>query len=328
MPDLRVVSVGLGPIGIEVLRYAAARPEIEIVGAVDIDPGKAGRSLRDVAGVDRDLTVSLTLDDALMGRTADAVLHSTVSSLPAAMEGLAPALRHGLSVVSTCEELSYPWRTQPGAARELDEKARAAGVAVLGTGVNPGFVMDVLPLVLTSACQEVRRVEVERIVDAGNRRAPLQRKVGAGLTPEQFDELVRKGSVRHVGLTESAWMILDALGWAPDEFEETIEPVLAEREIVIEASTVQPGQVAGVRQVLRVSTAGEEKLRLELRMYIGAEAPCDRIRISGVPDLDIQIVGGVHGDRATAAVAVNSLLAMGEETGLLTMLDLLRVRAR
>lgn len=329
MQTLKVVSFGLGPIGAEIARVAASRPGIEIVGAVDIDPQKVGRTLSEIAGADSDVTVSSSLEAALDGVEADALFHSTASSLRAVQGQLREAAERGLSVVSTCEELSYPWRTQPGLASELDQAAKTGGARILGTGVNPGFVMDIFPLVLTSACQEVSRISVERVVDAGGRRVPLQRKVGAGLSVEEFGELVKAGTVRHVGLTESAWMVLDALGWECDEVVEEIGPVLAGRELNTAVGVVREGQVAGVRQLLRASAFGQEKLRLELRMYVGAEHPHDRVQMWGVPDLDATIEGGTHGDRATAAMVVNSLRAVvRQQPGLLTMLDVLQVHVQ
>jgi 4-hydroxy-tetrahydrodipicolinate reductase len=327
---VRAISFGLGPIGCEIARTAAARPGVEIVGAVDVDPAKVGSTLRDVAGAARDVLVAASLDQALTAAGgADVLLHSTTSSLRAAWEQAAPAVARGISVVSTCEELSYPWRTQAGIAREIDAAARASGARVLGTGVNPGYAMDALPLVLTGPCQSVRRIEIERVVDAGARRGPLQCKVGAGLTPREFDELVRDGRVRHVGLAESAWMLLDGLGWEVQEVEEVIEPVLAEREISTELLTVAPGRVAGVRQTLRALREGEECLSLRLAMYVGAEAPYDRVRVWGVPDLDVTVSGGIHGDRATAAMVLNCVPALPERpAGLLTMLDLVGLRSR
>lgn len=325
---MRVVSFGLGPIGCEIARVAASREDMEIVGAVDVDPAKVGQKFGEVAGFASDVQVVRTLEEAVRDTRADAVLHSTASSLEAVKDQLLQAVSLGLSVVSTCEELSYPWRTQPGLARDLDECAREHNARLLGTGVNPGFVMDILPLVLSSACQNVERLEVERIVDAGGRRIPLQRKVGAGLSTQEFEQLVVSGKVRHVGLTESAWMLLDALGWNVDDFQETIEPVMAEREIVTGIGTVRPGSVAGVRQTLRAMSDGRGRLRMDLRMYVGAESPVDRVRLFGTPDLDVAINGGIHGDRATAALVVNSLQALAEmPAGLLSMRDLLRVHS-
>ncbi len=327
--SIRAVSFGLGPIGCEIARVAARRAGLELVGAVDVDPAKVGLPLRDVADIESDVRVSSSLSAALADVDADVVLHSTTSLLRAAWEQLAPAVSSGLSVVSTCEELSYPWRTQGGLAKEIDAVARNSGARVLGTGVNPGFVMDILPLVLTGGCQDVSRLVIRRVVDAGARRGPLQLKVGAGLSVEEFDRLVLAGRVRHVGLTESAWMLLDGLGWEPDEVEERIEPVVAAAEVATDVLALQHRQVAGVRQTLSAARRGEELLRLDLEMYVGAQSPHDRVCVYGVPNVDVTVAGGLHGDRATAALVLNSLdPLLARPAGLATMLDLLPVRAR
>jgi len=324
-----VVSFGLGPIGSEIARTASGRAGVEVVAAVDVDPAKIGRTVREVAGADCDVLIASSLGEALSGVEADAALHSTGSSLAGVCGQLSQALEAGLNVVSTCEELAYPWRTNAALAQELDELARAKGVRLLGAGVNPGFVMDALPLVLTAACQRVDKVEISRVVDAANRRGPLQRKVGAGRSPAEFDALAESGAVRHVGLAESAWMLIDALGWEVEEWEETLSPVVAERDTDAGETPIVAGQAAGVHQTIRVRHNGVERLAMDLQMYVGAESPHDRVQIEGVPNLDVRIECGVHGDRATAAIVVNSLQAMGAaRTGLLTMVDLLTVHAR
>jgi 4-hydroxy-tetrahydrodipicolinate reductase len=286
-----------------------------------------GRSLQDIAGAASDVIVNASFGQVAAEGPVDALLHSTVSSLPVVWDQVAGPVGQGVSVISTCEELSYPWHTQDGTAWEMDTAARASGARLLGTGVNPGFVMDILPLILTSPCQEVTRLQVERVVDAAGRRGPLQRKVGAGLSPEEFDAMVSTGTVRHVGLMESARMIVDGLGWQVDEWEESIEPVLAEREMRTEVLTIGRGQVAGVRQSIRALNEGREKLHMNLSMYVGAADPHDRVCVSGSPDIDVLVRGGVHGDRATAGMVLNALPPLLlRPPGLVTMLGLLPVR--
>jgi 4-hydroxy-tetrahydrodipicolinate reductase len=286
---------------------ALSRPGIEIVGAVDVDPAKVGRDLGEVLGGQ---TMGVAISDridALAATKPDVVLHATGSALARVMGQLTEIMAIGADIVSTCEELSYPWTAQPQLAAELDGAARRAGVTVLGTGVNPGYAMDALPLMLTAPCASVEAVRVLRIVDAARRRGPLQKKVGAGLTTEQFAEQVRAGTVRHVGLPESLHMLATSLGWELDRTEDVIEPVIAEQTIDTEFAHVEAGQVAGVRQVASGIKNGREVLRLELRMYLGAPDPQDTIEIDGNPPVRLSIAGGLHGDVATAAMMVNAI---------------------
>jgi hypothetical protein len=305
---IRVVCYGLGPIGLEIARLALARPGIQIVGAVDVDQAKVGRDLGELlGGTAIGVTVSADAAATLSAARPQLALHATGSTLTRVATQLLAIAEAGVNVVSTCEELAYPWTAQPQLAAELDAAARRAGVTLLGTGVNPGYAMDALPLTLTAPCATVRAVRVLRVVDAGKRRGPLQRKVGAGLTSEAFGAGVRDGTIRHVGLPESLHMLATSLGWNLDRRDDTIEPVIAERPIVTEFVRVEPGQVAGVRQVARGFIGGREALNLELRMYVGAPDPQDTVEIDGDPPVRMTIAGGLHGDIATAAIVVNAV---------------------
>ena len=201
--------------------------------------------------------------------------------------------------------------------------ARSKNVTLLGTGVNPGFVMDKLPLTVSAVCQQIEKVEIIRIQNASTRREPLQRKVGAGMTVDEFKKAVAAGTIKHMGLRESLMMVGNGLGV---EFEhvtdEKIEPIVAEKAVVTQYLKVAPGQVAGVHQT--IYGKGRINVSLELRMYVGAEAvAADRVIITGVPDIELQIKGGVHGDRATAAMVVNCIpRVVTARPGVLTMDDI------
>jgi 4-hydroxy-tetrahydrodipicolinate reductase len=260
---------------------------------------------------------------AVLHSGADVVLHATSSYLKQVTDQLMACMEAGLHVISTCEELSYPFRKHPELSARLDQCARANQVAVLGTGVNPGFAMDKLVLTLATACHRVDKVQVRRIVDASKRRQPLQKKIGSGLTVGQFHMERDAGTIKHHGLPESAAMIADALGLPVDRVEETIDPVVAKATVKSEFFEVPPGRVLGVHQVARGLAGDEENVRLELQMYLGAPDPIDAIKITGVPGLELQIPGGIHGDLATTAVAVNCIPSILKlEPGLHTAKDI------
>jgi 2,4-diaminopentanoate dehydrogenase len=321
---LRVVCYGLGPIGLGIARLALARQGISVVGAIDVDPQKVGRDLGELLGAEpAGVTVSGDSAAVLAEARPEVVLHATGSALARVAPQLLEAAEAGASVVSTCEELAYPWTAQPQLAADLDAAARRAGVTLLGTGVNPGYAMDALPLMLTAPCATVRAVRVLRVVDAARRRGPLQRKVGAGLTAEEFHARVRDGSVRHVGLPESLHMLATSLGWTLDGADDLIMPVIADHEVVTEHVRVAAGQVAGVRQVTRGYVGEREVITLELRMYAGAPDPQDTVEIDGDPPVRMTVAGGLHGDVATAAIVVNAAQSVFRAApGLATMGDL------
>ena len=325
MSSIRVVHFGLGPIGAAVAKEIAARPGFKIVGGIDTDPAKVGRDLGDVVGLPRRLGVKVSGDPAatLKKARAHVVLLCTGSSMKQVMPQLLTVLKAKVPIVATTEELAYPSYTHVRLARQVHALAKKAKVAVLATGVNPGFVMDALPIAMTAVCQRVDRVTVHRIQDARHRRLPFQQKIGAGLTTEQFQKRVDEGSIKHVGFTESIAMIADSLGWTLDRITDHVEPKLAQVTVSSEFLAVDPGYVCGIVQEGIGYRKKEPAIRLCMEAYLGAPDPYDLIEIDGNPRLSVRIAGGVHGDVATAAIVVNSIPKVLEATpGLRTMRDM------
>ena len=323
--NIRVMVVGLGPIGAAVARQVIDRKGYQLVGAVDIDPNKAGRDAGEVAELGRKLRLKVTPDigKTIKATKPDVAVLCTSSSLKSAAPQFEQVLKHRVPIVTTTEEAAYPSRPHRRLAVRLDELARKAKVAVLGTGVNPGFAMDALPIALTSVCERVEAVEVQRVQDARIRRLPFQQKIGAGMTKEQFERQVDAGIVRHVGFTESIQMIADALGWKLSRVTDDIEPKIAETTVASELLAVDPGYVAGLIQRGVGYVDGEPRIKLRLEAYLGAPESYELIVIEGSPRIHSRIDGGVHGDIATASIALNSIPAViAAAPGLRTMRDM------
>ena len=320
-----VVVVGLGDIGQAIARGALARPELRLVGAADPHPDLAGKPLADVLGVPAPGLAVLT-DPAELFRAVrgGVVLHATGSHFQEVLADLTEAVRAGASVVSTCEELAWPWLRSEEAADQLDHLCEERNVAVLGTGVNPGFVLDRLPVFLAQVTGTVRHVRGLRVVDASTRRAGLRRKIGAGLTEEAFHEAAERGEVGHVGLAESAALVAAGLGLSLDEVEEELLPLVAQEDQVSDGppAGVRRGQVAGVQQTARVFAAEREVVRLELTIAVGAEDPRDEVELDADPPLRLLVPGGIPGEPATVAAVLNAVSAVTELRGLVTVLDL------
>ena len=322
---LKVVHVGLGPIGQSIARLTLDRDGLQVVGATDLATDQAGKDLGIVLGLGRKLRLKVdgNPEKFIKKVKADVAVLCTSSSLKAIKPQVLALVQRGLHVVTTCEELSFPTPEHQAAWREIDKAAASRKVTVVSTGVNPGYAMDALPLMLTAPCADVTRVSVTRVVDAGTRRLPLQRKVGAGLNLNQFRRAMTEGTVRHVGLPQSVYMIAAALGWKLDRVDETLEPAIAPRDLNTEYLRIGAGMAAGVKQCARGYRGGELAITLDLQMYVGAEQPRDHVLIDGVPPIDMTIAGGVAGDSATAAIAVNCIpKIMAARPGLLTMHDL------
>ena len=245
-----------------------------------------GRDLGDVVGLSKRLGAKVSADaaKALKAAKPDVVVLCTSSSIKTVLPQIETILKAKVPIVSTTEELSYPGYTHIRQARLIHAMAKKAKVAVLGTGVNPGFAMDALPIALTAVCERVDRVVVQRVQDARIRRLPFQQKIGAGLTTEQFQKKVDDGSVRHVGLTESIAMIADAMGWTLDRITDEIQPKLATVTISSEYLAVDPGYVAGIIQDGIGYRKNEPVIKLHMEAYLGSPETFDSVDIEGSPE--------------------------------------------
>jgi len=323
---LKVIQYGIGPIGSAIVKLLVKKKSFQIVGAVDIDKAKVGKDLGEVAGLGRNLGVPVSDKPVKVFREAkaDLVLLATSSFLPAIKAQLEQITRAKLDIVSTCEELAYPFRKYPKESRALDRLAKKYKTTMLGTGVNPGFLMDTLVLISSGVCQEIESIIARRIQDASTRRIPFQQKIGAGLTPDEFNRNVATGKFGHIGLPESATMIADRLGWRLKEIRQSIEPIIADSEVSSDYVTVKQGQVRGLSQnASAISESGREVLKFEFQASLKPPDAFDQVVINGSPPVDLIIKGGVQGDLATAAVIANMIPKVAAaKPGLLTMADL------
>ncbi|MFS0724659.1 hypothetical protein [Paenibacillus sp. 1P07SE] len=329
---IHVLIYGLGPIGIQILQQCLRSERLALIGAVDIDPGKIGQDIGELAGgkpiglraVSSVEEIAVPVSD---GRKV--AIQATGSNLEQVWPQIRQLLDAGFSVVSTCEQLSYPWHRYPRLSAEIDRYARQTRHIVVGTGVNPGFVMDSLALYLTSVTNGIHSIAVSRKVDVARRRVPLQKKVGIGMTAEQFQALAREERIGHVGLEESLRLIAYGLELTLEDVQNRIEPTLAEKDMTLAVGPLRAGEVSGMHQVSRGTTAEGVSVELDLTMAVGA-AQEDRITVRSdeMPPLSLVIPNGIFGDTATANIAVNTVKTVHSfaADGLLTMADLPIIR--
>ena len=327
----KVVQYGIGPIGISCLKTVLSKKShIELVGVIDIDPTKVGKDIGDVLGLPEKTGVVVSADAAavLSSTKPDVVLHTTSSFLARMYDQLILCASHGANVVSSTEELSYPYGRHPSISAELDKVAKENGVTLLGTGVNPGYAMDALALMATGVCNSVSSIKVNREVNAGLRRLPLQQKVGAGITEAQFAEKKATGMFGHIGLVESIRLIADGMGWSIDRIEEILEPVISPKQVVTPYLTVEKGQVAGIHHHAYGYDGNEKLISLDLKMFVGAENPRDEVVAESDPPMNVLVRDGIFGDTATVATLVNSIpLVFDAPAGLKTVKDIPLLRA-
>lgn len=327
MRKVKVALYGVGAVGTLIAKYLLQKEGIKIVGAIDIAEDKVGKDLGEVLGLNRKLGVEVSdnIDSVLSKVKADIAVHATSSFLKDTYPQIASVVKHGVNVVSTCEELSYPYLTEPKLATELDALAKKNHVTVLGTGINPGFLMDTLVITLTAVCQKIEKIKAVRVMNAATRRLPFQKKIGAGLTVEEFKRRIETRQITgHVGLEQSVAMIADALKWNLDKIMvESVEPVVAEKPVESTSIKVRAGEVAGLRQKAKGILNNKEVIVLDFQAYIGAEKEYDAVTIEGIPSVKQRIQPCVHGDKGTVAMIVNSIpKVINAPAGLLTMKDL------
>lgn len=310
---LRILHIGLGPLGHRIVRDLHTRKVGKVVGAVDISPELIGKPLSKVIdGEASKVVVRASIAQAMKdaGGKVDAAIVTTASDMRACAETFSELLKLGIAVVSTCEEATWPWLRHPALSKKLDALARKHGGRLLGTGVNPGYLMDTVPVFATAACREVESIEIHRFQDATTRRIPFQKKIGATLDDKAFKQGIKDGWLRHVGLGESLHFVADCLGWKVSSWSETIKPVKASKAMKCGLGAIKAGNAAGVRQEAVGICDGKRVLKFVFQAAIGEPRSEDRVIVRGEPNVNMVFEGGVHGDIATSSVTINSIPAL------------------
>ena len=325
-----VVLWGLGAMASHMVNILLNKRGFKITGAIANRSSKAGQDLGRILKLDRDLGVTVTTrpEDALRNGKKGVVLHATRSFVRDIYEELRMALEKGYNVISIAEELAYPYPREPDLSDNLNRIAKANGVSLLGTGVNPGFAMDTLIIALTGVCADVTHIHAKRINDLSCFGPTVMKTQGVGAGVDEFEKGIAKGEiVGHIGFQESIHMIADSLGWKLDEIIQTKEAIITSIARQTEYVQIEKGQVAGCCHIARGIVGGCEKIVLEHPQQIRPEMEGvetgDFIRIRGTPDINLNIKPEIAGGVATAAIAVNMIpRIIGAAPGLWTMKDL------
>ncbi|MGD9345055.1 MAG: dihydrodipicolinate reductase [Candidatus Aminicenantes bacterium] len=327
MEKIKVVVYGCGVMGRNVAEALCDKKSFTIVGAIDIDPQLIGKDLGEILDTPRKLGVPIENDaDSLFSRVnAHAVVLTTTSHLKSVIPQIEQCANAGLDVISTCEELSFPWKRSPDLARVIDDLAKKNDISVVGTGINPGYLMDSLPLFMTAPCLRIDSIKVTRMMNSARRRIPFQTKVGTSMTPEEFKTKIEEGIITgHVGLLESINMIATGLGW---ELERAVElppePVITPKPVETGLGMVDPGNVIGLKSVAFAEVSEKKVITLEFFAFAGVEEEYDEVIIEGKPKIHEKITGGVHGDIGTVAMTINTIpKAIQAPAGMKVMIDI------
>lgn len=316
--------------GAGIARLASVKNGLTVGGVFARRAEREGLDLGSAIGLGREFGVSIGTDLRNVVRTCqpDMAIQATCSTLEDASSELSLLIDSGIPVISIAEEMAFPASLSETWAQNIDRKAKQRGVAVLGTGINPGFVLDTLVVALSGVCADVTAITATRINDLSPYGETVLKSQGVGLTPEAFHRGVADGSVvGHVGFPQSIHMIAEALGWTIDRIDETRAPIVAEIPLVTEVVTVAPGQVAGCRHTA-VAYAGDRPLITlihpqQICPEAAGIATGDSIEIKGTPHIRLSGSPEIPGGIGTQAIAVNMIPAvLNAAPGLHVMTDL------
>ena len=332
MKNLRIGIWGFGAMGSGMARLLARKQGVEIVGVCDVSPERAERSVFDVLQQERlkhpDVKIRPTPEEAFQGKEIDVLLLATDSTTRGAFDKIAFGLRNGMNVISTAEEMAFPQAQEPDLASEIDRIANEQGRSVLGTGINPGFVLDYLVLALTGTCEHVESITALRVNDLSPFGPTVMHEQGVGLSKREFLDGVNEGKiVGHVGFPESIGMIAQGLGWTLEGIDETREPIIAANPRRTDLVDVRPGYVAGCRQQGKGYVNGSAKIVMDHPQQVlpgeDGVATADCIEVKGTPSISMTISPEISGGIGTIAMCVNMIPhIVNARPGLRTMLDL------
>lgn len=328
MSEVKVLVWGLGAMGSGMVSMLARKEGVKVVAGIARTPAKAGKDLGEIAGCEP-MGVRATNDAAEAFRTKpDVVLLNTASFVREVFPEIETCLSRGAHVITIAEEMAYPWVASPELAEKLDSLAKKAGKTVLGTGINPGFVLDTLIITLTGVTRDVKRIHARRVNNLAPFGPTVMRTQGVGTTVAEFEKGLKENTiVGHIGFPQSCHLIARALGWKIDRVIEEREPIISKVERKTKYVSVKPGDVAGCRHTARAYSGGREVIFLEHPQQVcpeleGVETG-DYINIEGDPPISMAIRPEIPGGTGTIAIAVNMIPAVVEaRAGLLTMADL------
>ena len=333
MENVKVVIWGFGAMGSGMADMLLRKKGVEIVGVCDKDPNKVNRSMYEILGMNRgerkEVIIKDNEEEVFTKKCADIALLCTDSYVKGAYNKIKFILEKEINVISTAEEMAYSKAQSPELSEEIDKIAKANGVSVLGTGINPGLIMDLLAVALTGACIEVESIECERVNSLSPFGPTVMEEQGVGIRPEDFDRKVEEGTLSgHVGFAESIRMITDAIGWKLDNaISQGCRPIISNVYRETPYAKVEAGNVAGVNMVGHGMVDGERKVNMihpqQIEPELEGVGTGDYIRIKGVPDINMSIKPEVPGGIGTIAMCVNMIPhVINARAGLKTMIDL------
>ncbi len=332
MENVKIAIWGFGAMGSGMARMLATKKGVEVVGVCDMHPDRVGKNMYEVLELEQagrpDAMIKDKIEDVVYKGSCDLCLIATDSFTKKAFPKIKYVLEQKINVISTAEEMAYPKAQEPELAKEIDRIALENGVSVLGTGINPGLIMDLLVVCLTGCMTNVESLEAKRVNSLSPFGPAVMEEQGVGMSIDKFNKEVEEGTMAgHVGFAESIGMIADALGWKVDKFEQQMKPIATDVDRKSPYGFAKAGDVAGVNMTGQGYVDGEVKIDMIHPQQIEPEQvgvnTGDYITIKGTPEVNMSITPEVEGGLGTIAMCVNMIpLVINADAGLKTMIDL------
>ncbi len=332
MNNVKIAIWGFGAMGSGMAKMLLNKKGVEIVGVCDRDVNRVNKSIFDILGLDKgehqEVIIKANIDEVLGEGSCDLCLCATDSFTKNAFPKLKYILEKKVNVISTAEEMAYPYANNPDLASELDKIAKENGVSILGTGINPGLIMDLLVVALTGCMADVDHIEAKRVNSLSPFGPAVMEEQGVGITQEEFNEGVKSGELAgHVGFAESVKMIGDAIGWKVDKFEQQMQPIITNVDRKAPYGFAAKGNVAGVNMTGQGYVDNVRKIDMVHPQQIEPEMEGtqtgDYITIKGIPEVNMAIQPEIEGGLGTIAMCVNMIPhVLNAAPGLKTMIDL------
>lgn len=332
MENVKVAVWGFGAMGSGIARALLTKKGVDIVGVCDLHPDRVGKNIYQLLDVDAagrpPVEIQPSIDAVLETAGADICLIATDSFVERVYEKVMRVVEQGVNVITTAEEMSYPQAKYPELAAKMDQAAKKHRVSVLGTGINPGLVMDLLAILLSASMTEVEGVWCRRVNSLSPFGPAVMEEQGVGLSAEDFEKGVADSSLAgHVGFAESVGMISDALGLGIDRFEQQMSPILTTVDRKSPHATARAGQVAGVDMRAQGYRGSELLVKMEHPQQIEPEMEGvhtgDYVELAGSPPVSMAIKPEIQGGIGTIAMCVNCIpQVVNARAGLLTMVDI------
>lgn len=327
---IRIVVLGTGQMGSGIARLLLEKPGLELVGVYARRKERSGLDLGTLIGLDKELGISVSnhLETTLQQTQPHIAIQATCSRVADAVGEITTLIRHGVHVISIAEEMAFPAACAPAFAEQIHRLANANRVAVLGTGINPGFMLDLLVITLSGVCADIQSITARRVNDLSPYGPTVLMSQGVGLTPEAFQTgLENKTVVGHIGFIESIHMIAAALGWDIEHIEEKREAIVTQVRRETPFITIEPGQVAGCHHTAVAYRQGKPVITLihpqQIHPSLEGVETGDYIEITGSPNVSLSGTPEIPGGQATCALAVNMIArVLTASPGLHTMAEL------